>query len=66
MKTCLEVEQIRTEMGLSVIFMCNALGITVAEYELVTAGRYTFTTFQLIGLVGAIQHPLQSILCRDK
>ena len=58
MRIGLEIEQIRQELGLSVVFMCNAMDLTMGEYQRLLCGRYRLNIFQLIGFIGATRHPL--------
>lgn len=59
MKIGVQIEQIRQEMGLSVVFMCNAMNLTPSEYARLAVGRYTPNTFQLIGFIGATGRSLE-------
>ena len=59
MKIGVQIEQIRQEMGLSVVFMCNAMNLTPGEYARLAVGRYTPSTFQLIGFIGATGRSLE-------
>lgn len=58
MRIGLEIEQIRQELGLSVVFMCNAMDLTTGEYQKLLCGRYRLNIFQLIGVIGATCRPL--------
>ena len=58
MRIGLEIEQIRQKLGLSVVFMCNAMDLTTGEYQKLLCGRYRLNIFQLIGFIGATCHPL--------
>ena len=58
MRIGLEIEQIRQELGLSVVFMCNAMDLTTGEYQRLLCGRYRLNIFQLIGFIGTTCRPL--------
>ncbi len=58
MKIGVQIEQIRQKMGLSIVFMCNAMDLTPGEYERLAIGRYSLNTFQLISFISATRHSL--------
>lgn len=57
-----ELEQIRLECGLSIVDVCNILGLTCeSEYNKIRSGEIIPNTYQLIMFICATHRPLKSI-----
>lgn len=56
-----ELEQIRQQCGISVLDICNALGVSESEYMRIKTNKVRPTTYQLIMFICATRHPLPSI-----
>ncbi len=57
-----EIEHIRLMRNLSVLDVCNAMGISEPEYKRMIVHQYYPTVFQLIMFVSLAEHPLESLL----
>ena len=57
-----EIEHIRLLRNLSVLDVCNAMGISEPEYSRLIVHQYYQTVFQLIMFVSLAECPLESLL----
>lgn len=57
-----EIEHIRLLRNLSVLDVCNAMGISEPEYSRLVVHQYYPTVFQLIMFVSLAEYPLESLL----
>lgn len=55
-----EIEKIQKEKDIPILFICNAMGITEAQYYAIIAGKYRPSTYQLIMFVAATKTPLKN------
>lgn len=56
-----EMEYIRVLRKLSIVDVCNAMGISESEYRHIIYHQYRPTTYQLIMFISATCHSLNSI-----
>ncbi len=56
-----EIETMRKMYNLSIVDICNAMGITETEYRHLVLGRYHPTVYQIIMLIISTHIPLESI-----
>lgn len=57
-----EIESVRLLRNLSVLDVCNAMGISESEYNHMVVHQYYPTVFQLIMFVSLAEYPLESSL----
>ncbi len=56
-----EIESIRKELGLSIVYMCDIFSVNEFEYNQIVKGKYKLTVFQLIMFISSVKKPLNSI-----
>ncbi len=66
MRVGAEIESIRQQRGLSVVFMCNVFNVNEQEYWHIVSGRRKLTTFDLIMFISSVPAPLYSIKFDDR
>ncbi len=57
-----EIEYIRTLRNLSVIEVCNTMGVTESEYRNIIYNHIHPTIYQLVMFISITRHPLESLL----
>lgn len=56
-----EIEAIRKKHKFSILYICNAIGVSEADYFKIITGKSRPNTYQLIMFIIATKTPLNSI-----